>query len=70
MAKYGKLLGEYLGRKIGKYAGSKLGKYTGVHAGRGQHVGHIIGGALGDLSPFKKGGYVLRKRKRRRKSKK
>ena len=58
MGVIGHHVGKYLGGKIGKFAGRKLGKYTGVNSDRGMKVGQDIGGALGSLTPYKKGGPV------------
>ena len=61
MGALGRRIGNFLGTKIGQFAGSKLGKYTGVGADRGGVAGGKVGGILGELAPFKKGGYVKKK---------
>lgn len=54
----GEKLGSLLGRSIGHFAGSKLGKYTGIGAQEGGSAGEDVGGKIGALLPFKKGGRV------------
>lgn len=61
MGRIGRKLGRLAGGEIGKFAGKRLGKYTGIHAEKGYKVGRRVGGILGDLLPFKKGGRVKRK---------
>lgn len=58
MGKIGEALGRIAGRALGKYAGDRLGKYTGVHGAEGANFGSRVGGSLGSLLPFKKGGRV------------
>lgn len=61
MGVLGRKIGSFLGSKIGQFAGNKLGKYTGVGGARGAEAGGKVGGILGELAPFKKGGYVKKK---------
>lgn len=58
MGKYGGSLGECLGGLAGEFAGEKLGRFTGLGAPEGKTIGTKIGGFLGNLIPFKKGGRV------------
>lgn len=58
MGRVGKFIGRKVGGHVGRFAGNKLGKYTGVHGDKGEKVGKTIGGLLGELAPFKKGGKV------------
>jgi hypothetical protein len=62
----GKTFGGYLGKKIGRFAGKHLGKYTGVHAYGGGQIGQEVGETIGGgLIPFKKGGRVIKNRRRK-----
>jgi hypothetical protein len=54
----GQAAGRFVGKKIGRFAGRKLGKYTGIGEERGGKFGGDVGGALGTLTPYKKGGPV------------
>jgi hypothetical protein len=58
MGKLGAFLGHNLGGIIGHYAGKRFGKYTGIDHLRGAGIGSDIGGQLGELLPFKKGGKI------------
>lgn len=58
MGVIGKALGQLAGKAIGTFAGNKLGHRTGIHGAQGGEVGHDIGGRLGELLPFKKGGRI------------
>jgi len=58
MGRIGKALGRLAGGAFGHFAGRRLKKYTGVDENRGKSVGESIGGQLGELLPFKKGGRI------------
>lgn len=60
MGKVGRALGAALGKSLGSFAGKKLGKYTGMGQKEGGKRGEEIGGGLGALLPFKKGGRIPR----------
>jgi len=58
MGKIGKALGRLAGGAIGHFAGKRFKKYTGIDEQRGKATGENIGGQLGELLPFKKGGRI------------
>jgi hypothetical protein len=57
----GGLGGKWLGNKIGSWLGGKFG-----NAAKGGEVGSSIGNTLGSLLPFKKGGRVKRKHRKKK----
>lgn len=58
MGRIGRALGRIAGGAIGHYAGKRFKKYTGIDENRGKATGESIGGKLGELLPFKKGGRI------------
>jgi len=64
MGVIGQQIGEYVGRQGGSYIGSKLGGKKGSELG--SKIGSVIGNFAGsEVIPFKKGGMVRPKGKRK-----
>jgi hypothetical protein len=61
--------GNLIGKGLGSMAGAIGSKYIPISGVNGEDIGGKIGGALGNLMPFKKGGRVRKPRKPKAKGK-